>query len=577
MKGMLGIEGGGTKTEWLYRAESETDRGGTLPAGTNLRLVSDEALERVFRAIPVATDAVNAVGVFLAGCATEADRVRLRRLAAAVWPGARMRVGSDRESGFASAFGVGDGVAVIAGTGSAVTGRRAEQTEKAGGWGQLLGDKGSGYDLALQALRQVLWRYDVTREIAPVAQRMLARLGLNRLEELALWATEAEKMAVARLAPVVFVAAHEGDEAMRAIVTDGARALAEAAAVVAKRLDMEHPVVKLQGGLLLNHPEYAKLVAVLMRERLPGAAVSVCRESGALGALWLAGGVGQREEEEPQESTVVGGDLAAALTEQVNPHSTGWESLDVLELVDLFIAEEVRVREALHRARLELAAGVELVLDALKQGGRLFYVGAGTSGRLGLLDASEIPPTFGLEPERVQAIMAGGVTALVQAVEGAEDAPEAGALAVTERGVQPGDVVCGIAASGRTPFVIGALRKARALGGRTMLIACNPVRQRQEPGWDVEIDLDVGPELLAGSTRLKAGTATKIALNILSTAAMVRLGRTRGNLMAGMRVSNRKLRERAIRMVAAVRGVSRPEAAAALEAAGWEVRRCLEQ
>jgi N-acetylmuramic acid 6-phosphate etherase len=192
-----------------------------------------------------------------------------------------------------------------------------------------------------------------------------------------------------------------------------------------------------------------------------------------------------------------------------------------------------------------------------------------------VLDASEIPPTFGADPEVVQAIIAGGVTALYRSVEGAEDQLEAGALAVAERGGRAGDVVCGIAASGRTPFVLGALKQARELNARTILIACNPARTRQGIGWDIEIDLSTGPEIVAGSTRLKAGTATKCALNIISTATMVRLGHVRGNLMSSVLVSNDKLRDRAVRLVSTLRGISRSEAGSLLEQHGWEVRRCV--
>jgi N-acetylmuramic acid 6-phosphate etherase len=192
-----------------------------------------------------------------------------------------------------------------------------------------------------------------------------------------------------------------------------------------------------------------------------------------------------------------------------------------------------------------------------------------------VLDASEIPPTFGVPPELVQGIIAGGVTALHRAVEGAEDQPEAGALAVLHRGVRAGDVVCGLTASGRTPFVFGALARARELGARTLLLTCNPARHRSLPGWDVEIDLPTGPEIVTGSTRLKAGTATKLVLNILSTCAMIRLGRVRGNAMVDLHISNAKLRDRGVRLVSSTLGVSYEEAWGRLEKANWNVRAAL--
>jgi N-acetylmuramic acid 6-phosphate etherase len=270
-------------------------------------------------------------------------------------------------------------------------------------------------------------------------------------------------------------------------------------------------------------------------------------------------------------------ELAGAATEQANPRSANLDLLTTPELVDLFVTEEDAVARALAAQREPLVAAIDLVAAALRAGGRLFYVGAGTSGRLGVLDASEIPPTFGAPPEMVQGIIAGGAAALHRAVEGAEDQPEAGAHAVLERGVRPGDVVCGIAASGRTPFVLGALAQGRGLGARTVLVTCNPARRPSAEPWDVEIDLPTGPELVTGSTRLKAGTATKLTLNLLSTCAMVRLGRVRGNAMVDVSISNEKLRDRGTRLVSTTLGLSYEAARAALEAAGWSVRDCLER
>lgn len=571
MKRVLGIEGGGTKTEWLFVDGSGARVGsGVLPAA-NLRLVRDETLEEIFRVLP--SDPTH-VGVFLAGCATAADRARLQACVNRAWPKATTRVGSDRESGFAAAFGARDGVAVIAGTGSAISGRRGKHYEQAGGWGQLLGDIGSGYHLAVQALRHVLWTYDLTRRITHPGESILGALALNRLDELVSWAAEADKMSVAKLAPVVFEAARKGDPEMAAILDLGASALADGACATLRRLGFETPPeIKLQGGLFIHHPEYVERFIRRVAEVYPDALVSVCTESGAAGSVWLAA----REVAilPPMQPEVDLSELASAVTEAVNPRSTGLDAMSTAQIVDLFVTEESRVNEALAAARMSLIAAVELISDTLRQGGRLFYVGAGTSGRLGVLDASEIPPTFGADPQLVQAIMAGGVGALYRSAEGAEDQSEAGAMAVGERGVRSGDVVCGITASGRTPFVMGALKRARKIGARTILLTCNPARRVRSRPWDVEIDLATGPELLAGSTRLKAGTATKCALNILSTAVMVRLGKVHGNLMAGVVVSNAKLRDRATRLVSALLGLSRAEAETVLEAHGWDVRQCL--
>jgi N-acetylmuramic acid 6-phosphate etherase len=275
--------------------------------------------------------------------------------------------------------------------------------------------------------------------------------------------------------------------------------------------------------------------------------------------------------------------LAAALTEQRNPRSENLEKLSPRELVELFVEEEKFVQEALCGAIVDLIRAIEIVTESLRTGGRLFYVGAGSSGRIGVLDASEIPPTFGASPDLVQGLIAGGVTALYRSVEGAEDEESAGALALDERGIKSSDVVTGITASGRTPFVLGALTRAKSLGAKAILLTCNPaVARGGDPGQprsaiaatiaDLVIALAVGPELLTGSTRLKAGTATKVALNIISTGTMVMLGKVRGNLMIDLRTTSTKLRDRATRVVAELAQCDYESARKQLEAADWNLR-----
>jgi N-acetylmuramic acid 6-phosphate etherase len=214
---------------------------------------------------------------------------------------------------------------------------------------------------------------------------------------------------------------------------------------------------------------------------------------------------------------------------------------------------------------------VEIIVAAFRMGGRLFYIGAGTSGRLGVLDASECPPTFGTDPEQVQGIIAGGREALVRAIEGAEDHPEDGAAALRERGFTAKDVLVGIAACGVTPFVRGGLEEARRLGAGTVFVTCNPDHQGL-PEADVVIGAAVGPEILTGSTRLKAGTATKLILNSLTTTAMVRLGKCYGNLMVDLTCTNRKLRLRSIRILRQLCGIGEDEARRTLDAAGGELK-----
>jgi len=259
--------------------------------------------------------------------------------------------------------------------------------------------------------------------------------------------------------------------------------------------------------------------------------------------------------------------LDQALTEQRNPASERLDALSALEIVDLMNREDARVPAAVHAAREAIAQAVELVVAALRAGGRLFYIGAGTSGRLGVLDAAECPPTFSTDPEQVQGVIAGGREALVRAVEGAEDRAADGAAAVRERGFTAADVLTGIAACGLTPFVRGGLEHARSLGARTIFVTCNP-RHEHLPAADVTIAVDVGPEVLTGSTRLKAGTATKLVLNTLTTAAMVRLGKCYGNLMVDLMVTNKKLRVRSVRILRELCGLSDEGARRCLDEAG---------
>ena len=578
-KRVLGIEGGGTKTEWVL---TETVPGGApqivahgFLEASNMKLASDTQLGALFAVMPAEADEV---GVYLAGCATETDRHRLRGLAAAAWPDAHLAIGSDRDSAFATAFGERDGIVVIAGTGAAVHGRRGEHAEKAGGWGQLLGDRGSGYHLTMQALRHILTHYDVSGEVSRLAQTVLRKLSLNELRDLVDWVMLADKMSVARLAPAVFEAARDGDAATKRIIEEGAQTLVEFTVAVAQRLGAPMLPVKLFGGLFVHHPEYADMFRGRLMRHLPGVSVTVCQESGALGAAWLASRASGpiASAALPANRTPIDrAALAKAATEQRNPRSAKLDELSTPELVELFIAEEDYVTQALTAARGRIVAAVDLVAGRLQKRGRLFYVGAGTSGRLGVLDASEIPPTFGASPELVQGIMAGGVTALHRAVEGAEDQPQAGAWAVRDRGVRREDVVCGLAASGRTPFVLGALAEARRLGAATILLTCNPERTPSTEPWEVEIDLPTGPELVTGSTRLKAGTATKLVLNLLSTCAMIRLGKVRGNLMVNVQITNEKLRDRGARLVSAALDLSYDQALRRLEQADWSVQRAL--
>src|SRR5207253_1316162 len=259
------------------------------------------------------------------------------------------------------------------------------------------------------------------------------------------------------------------------------------------------------------------------------------------------------------------------LTEAINDRTRDLDLRAPLDQARLMNEEDRRVPAAVEAVLPRIAEAVVRIADALRRGGRLIYVGAGTSGRLAVLDAAECPPTFGTPPDLVQAVLAGEAQAVTEAVEGAEDDEAAGARAMDARGAGPDDVVVGIAASGRTPFVIAAVRRARARGAATIAVACTP-SSPLEAACQLAIVPLVGPEVIAGSTRLKAGTAQKLVLNMLSTLVMVRQGHTYGNLMIDVRVDNEKLRQRAVRNVATATGLPYEEAELALTRAGGEAK-----
>ena len=592
---ILGVEGGGTKTAWVL-VERPLARGaefgpqwvildqGKMPP-SNLRLTTPERLREIFAGLPREVDRA---GVFLAGCGTEEDGQSLALICRDIWPNAKIVTGSDRDSGLAAALDHGDGIVVNAGSGSSVTGRRGDQIERAGGWGHILGDTGGGYFLSIEALRLILREYDLHRGEMQFTAKILHALSLNNLDELVRWAQTADKMEIAMLAPVVFEAAAGGDPCVIAIIEEGARVLCEYTEAVASRLHLLAPKVVLMGGLFHRDAIYTHAFRRRLKRNLPDARVTIAERPPELGAAWLAAETSDPVTVRPKLSEKEIEDLAAALTEQRNPRSENLEKMSVRELVELFVEEEKFVEDALRAATADLARAIEMVTGSLRNGGRLFYVGTGSSGRIGVLDASEIPPTFGASPHLVQGVIAGGVTALYRSVEGAEDEESAGALAMRERGIKNSDVVIGITASGRTPFVLGALARAKSLCAKTILLTCNPsVVADVSPAAagtaastvdaDLVIALVVGPEVLTGSTRLKAGTATKVALNIVSTGAMVALGKVRGNLMIDLHTTNAKLRDRAVRVVADLTQCGYDSARRQLEAANWNLRAVVEK
>jgi N-acetylmuramic acid 6-phosphate etherase len=264
-------------------------------------------------------------------------------------------------------------------------------------------------------------------------------------------------------------------------------------------------------------------------------------------------------------------DRATLTTEKRNSGSRNIDQLSTLRIVEVINAEDLLVAPAVAKERKAIAAAVDMIVKRLRNKGRLFYVGAGTSGRLGVLDASECPPTFGVRPTLVQGIIAGGRRALVRSIEGAEDRAEDGAMAIEKKKVKANDVVIGIAACGLTPFVHGALSRAGKIGAGTVFITCAPETVKHLPA-DIVINPVVGPEVITGSTRMKAGTATKLVLNTITTAVMIKLGKVYDNLMIDLNATNEKLKDRSIRIVTGITGLNRKKAGVLLGRARGRVK-----
>ena len=578
-RGILGIEGGGTKTTWaLLTSDGKRLAQGEAGPGNTL-LLSDAALERLLRDIRQgAGTQVQAIGAAFAGCQRSSEKARVEKIVRRVWPRAQsVQVMEDTRSLLVAAFGDGPGIGVIAGTGSNVAGQKSARSplEKAGGWGHLFSDRGSAYDLARRGLESVFQRYDEGKKNSVLAREFLNATGKSSMEELVPFLLrDTGKAAVAQWSRCVFSAAKKGDRDAKLLLKEGAEALAKDVALLAVRLRFKKTGVALVGGLFENQAGYCTLFQNALRRTCPGAKAFLLTVPGVVGAACVAG-LEKLPSEKKSKKFVMADParlaaFAKAATEQRNPRSRGLDRRSIPQLVDLFIREERYVEKALAAQRRQIAQAATLVAKRLQAGGRLFYVGAGTSGRLGVVDASEMPPTFNAPPEQIQAIMAGGPPAVFRSQEGVEDVREGAFAELRARGLTKRDVICGIAASGQTPFVLGAFDFARKLGAGTILLSCNPQRMIRVPV-DVAIDLPTGPEIVTGSTRMKAGTATKLVLNILSTIAMVRLGRVRDNLMVNVQASNDKLRARAVRLVQALTKCPAAVAQKALESRAWHV------
>jgi N-acetylmuramic acid 6-phosphate etherase len=581
MRYVLGLDGGGSKTAVVIINENGDELGRGRSSSSNYHVVGLESAKEAVRSAmqEAAANAgldlsqMTAATWALAGAGRPADRKILEGLNADLLPGIPTQIVTDAAAALMGGVGARSGIVLIAGTGTIAYGENeVGEQARAGGWGYLL-DHGSGYGLAHAALYALVRAADGRDLATSLTEKVREHLQLDDITALVNWlyAPENSVTKIATLAPIVLEAASEGDLIANDVAARAVEELASSVAAVARQLGVwERPFpIVLAGGLLLGSKFYRRVAAQAIRTQFPHARLMMPQADAATGAAMLALEILGRSRPpvavaDDEEASAWASEQRNVLTEELDLHSA-------VEIAGLMHLEDNRAVTAVRSQLPAIANAIDAIADRMRQGGRLIYVGAGTSGRLGTLDASECPPTFGISSDLVVGVMAGGKDALVDAIEGAEDKWEMGRQDLADLNVGPLDSVIGIAASGRTPYVVGALEGAKERGALTGAIICNLPAPMADIA-DHVIAALVGPEALAGSTRLKAGTAQKLVLNMLSTGVMVRLGKTYGNLMVDVAQHNIKLQNRARRIVAQATRVDEAAASAAFDANDHNVK-----
>ncbi len=575
---VIGVDGGASKTAAVVMDQAARILGQGQSGSSNYHNVGlDRAKMNLRAAMSAAAEQAGlelnraaAVTWALAGVGRPVDKSLFANLAAEILPDIPVQVEHDTVAALMGGLGSRQGIVLIAGTGMSVAGENNGKRARAGGWGYYL-DHGSAHGLAQQALQALAQAADGRRPPTRLTARILEALGLSQADDLVSWVYDPQRelAEIAALAPLVLDAAEAGDLAAIEVVAEGAEALADSVDAVARRLDFwATPFHLVLAGGLMGNSFYRRVVAQAVRTRVPGAYPIVPRADPTVGAGLLALESTGHRSAAPVVAPPVG-DVWSS--EQRNILTRDLDLHPVLTVVGLMHVQDKQAVSAVARTLPAIAAAVDDVAERMRHGGRLIYVGAGSSGRLGVVDAAECGPTFSLEPGKIVAVIAGEVQAFTDSVEGAEDDADEGAAAIRELALGRLDAIVGIAASGRTPFVLGAMEEARQRGVLTIALICNLPAPLADLADHVIAPL-VGPEALAGSTRLKAGTAQKLVLNMLSTAVMVRLGKTYGNLMVNVRIENKKLQARARRIVAQAGDVDEEAAARVLAASGDDVK-----
>jgi N-acetylmuramic acid 6-phosphate etherase len=590
----LGLEGGATRTTVLMLDQNDQALANFTVGPANLRRTNPEDLEAHFRGIQERLPHLpNNIGVGLAGVRLPSDHERLSLAIERVWP----NIPSATSDDLITALEAVDWnpscpaqVLVLSGTGSCCFGRhRNGSRTRLGGRGHLLGDQASATDIAQRALRILVNAYDTdpNHTWPSLGADLLSHLQMNEPADLVDWSLDVPKNELASLAVPIFEAARlRQDPVATAVLNQAAETLARDAIACAEHLatDREQVQFIFNGAVLLKNPDFQEQVKDLIRQGWRNSDISALERPSVWGAIALArtaSGSNSSQDTNPTYSPSPPTDtgesfrpVSTAPTEQRNPKSSHFSELNIREGLELMLTEDANIPAAILPESSAIEWTIKRVIQSFTNGGRLIYCGAGTSGRLGVLDASECPPTFRSSPRMVQGIIAGGRSALWSAVEGAEDDPSEGAAAIVARDIGENDVVVGISASGHAPFIWGCLAEAKKRKAATVLICVNPA-YKEHPLPDQVIAPNTGPELLTGSTRLRAGTATKLVLNAITTLAMTHSGKVTGNLMTDLNPSNVKLRQRAVSIVQELTKATEEEATSALKNSSWNVSQAI--
>jgi len=590
MRRVLGVDGGGTGS----RAALVDEKGNVLSflsgQATNPNSVGTERAREQLKSLidcclhEAGLTQVDAAVFGLAGINNAKEEREVEVWLHSLGFCSNIVVENDSVAAWAAATLGQPGIVIIAGTGSIAFGvDHSGRRRRAGGWGYVFGDEGSGFRIASEALRAAVRYRDGRGPWTRLLPALLRKLGLDSTDGLtrAVYAHGMETSSVARLFPTVVEVARAGDPVAVSILRRSGQQLAEQAIAVMEGLDLDPNgapfVVGLSGGVFQSGELVTRSLREVLTSYAPAARVQALHVAPVLGAALLAlRQIGVQVDEDLARAMSLHGvvddnKLPQATVPTPETTDINLDQLSTNQLLEYLSEHDRRVAHAVRLQLPAVARAVDAIAHALANNGRVFYVGAGTSGRLGLLDAVECPPTFGYAPDRFTAIVAGGCEALYRAIEGAEDDAQAGAQAIADQEVAPNDVVVGIAASGNTPFTVAAVDAAARAGATTVGVTATPGSRLAERV-DVSIVAATGPEAIIGSTRLKAGTAQKMVLNMLSTAASVRLGKVHGRSMVDVQPTNTKLRRRAIDIVQGITACDRHRAEVALEACDYEVK-----